>query len=975
MDRKFVIALSSLAGSMMLTEAHAIGLGDIKLRSALNEPLRADIRLVQVKDLSENELLVNIAPKADFDRAGVDRDFLLTSLRFRVDLDDPKNPKVVVTTQQPIREPFLNFLVEVQWPSGRLLREYTLLLDLPAFDTGATGARTIVPAGRALPADEGVSEVAKPRAAEPVSAPAPRVTPAAASKPETVKVRRATREEITGQREAVAPAVEQKPVPPAPQEEPAAEPQEAQPSAAADSYGPTSGNDTLWTIAKGVQNGGTVYQNMIAIQRLNPEAFANGNINLMKKGKVLKLPSQEEIASIGRNDAKAAVDQQNNAWKASKAAPAAPATGAQLDATGRAQPEAPAAQPADGQLKLATPTESTTGQAGQGTGDQQQAAAEVQALQGQLTVGQEELDRAQRENQELSSRVKDLDGQIESAERLLQLQNEEMAAMQAKLAAEQKAKAEAEAAAAAQAQAEADAAAAAEAKAKADAEAAAKAAADAAAAEAQAKAEAEAKAAAAAAEAAAKAAAEATPAAPAPEAQPAPASEAQPAQEAEVAAPAAEAPVAEAAPQEPAAVPAETAAQPAEAPVAAEPVPAPVKKPAPVVPAQPAASEGGLLSMPVIGGIGAVVALLLGFFGYRKFAARREEEVEEVAEDTGIDYEPVEQAAPAAEAELESAPAFEEPQQEAAVEPVSEPEPEVAQAPVGDVLGEADIYISFGNFEKGENLLKSAISSEPNRVDYRLKLLELYKESDNLAAFDEAYKHLAALDDDAATAKAGEMRSRISGADATPLAFGVAAAAAAEGVSDELDLDFDLDLDTAAEAEAPVAPLSTEDFGLGETAGAAAPASDELDLDFDLDLTSEAAAAEAAPAAEFDLDLDTAFAEPAPVEAPAEEAALDLDFDLDLDMAAAEPAPAPVVEEVAESESAVLDAVTADAGEIDEELDFLTDADEAATKLDLARAYIDMGDREGARDILAEVMEEGNAEQKREAQALLDSIG
>src|SRR6478609_1537024 len=153
MDRKFVIALSSLAGSIMLSDAHAIGLGEIRLRSALNEPLRADIKLVQVNDLSENEIIVGLAPKQDFDKAHVERDFLLNSLRFRLDLDDPKNPKVVVTTQQPLREPFLNFLVEVQWPSGRLLREYTLLMDLPVFSNNkgvADVKETKVPSGRAL---------------------------------------------------------------------------------------------------------------------------------------------------------------------------------------------------------------------------------------------------------------------------------------------------------------------------------------------------------------------------------------------------------------------------------------------------------------------------------------------------------------------------------------------------------------------------------------------------------------------------------------------------------------------------------------------------------------------------------------------------------------------------------------------------------------------------------------------------------
>ncbi|MEZ5539907.1 MAG: FimV/HubP family polar landmark protein [Pseudomonadales bacterium] len=107
---------------------------------------------------------------------------------------------------------------------------------------------------------------------------------------------------------------------------------------------------------------------------------------------------------------------------------------------------------------------------------------------------------------------------------------------------------------------------------------------------------------------------------------------------------------------------------------------------------------------------------------------------------------------------------------------------------------------------------------------------------------------------------------------------------------------------------------------------------------------------------DFDLDLGTSTAEP--------------EFDL-TDVGLDESAPA---QQLDTESAAVLGAVTADAGDIDEELDFLSDADEAATKLDLARAYIDMGDKDGARDILAEVLDEGRDDQKREAQALLDSI-
>jgi pilus assembly protein FimV len=922
MDRKFVIALSSLAGSIMLSDAHAIGLGEIRLRSALNEPLRADIKLVQVNDLSENEIIVGLAPKQDFDRARVDRDFLLNSLRFRLDLDDPKNPKVVVTTQQPLREPFLNFLVEVQWPSGRLLREYTLLMDLPAF-TNVKGVgdiqETKVPKGRALPADEGVSEVeAKPK---PVKAPAPRVStpkaqvsPAPAHEPEPV-------------------AVESRKAAPAPEKESSAE--QGNLSSAGNTYGPTSSNDTMWRIAQGVQGAGSVQQKILAIQRLNPGAFSNGNVNLLKKGKVLKLPSQEEIASIGRADAIAQFNEQTDAWKTGNKP--AQAVGAPLDATGRAQAPAPAAS-ADGQLKLATPAASvSSGQAAQGAGG---PAAEVAALQNDLSVGMEELNRAQRENQEIASRAKDLDAQKENAERLLQLQSSEMAAMQAKLAAEQQAKAAADAQAAADVQAKT----AADAAAQVAADAQAKAAADAAA-QAQVP----------------VATTESVPAETPAEA-PAPVETA-----AEAPAPAADttaAPVEEAP-----AAPVETAAAPEAA----------VETPAPVEPApQPEAEQtsepsivSSLISNPLITGIVAVVVIFLGLIGIRRRANRASEEVEEEFEESTVDY-----AAPQHE-EVESysdKAAEEEPEADwetSAVESAAEAEQpaESLQPETGDVLGEADIYISFGNFEKGESLLKSAIKAEPSRSDYRLKLLELHKESGNLSAFDEAYKDLIELDDDVAIAKAGELRGSISGASDTPFAFGVSSAAAAAGISDEVDFDLDLDMDFDAPLETPVETKSE----VAPVAEPVAEAAEFFDVDFDLDSEPEFEPNQTSIREALVVDAE---------ESPAEEE-FSLDFDLDLEPPAVEVEPEPEVvqepvveqEQYTEQESAMLGAVTADAGDLDEELGFLSDADEAATKLDLARAYIDMGDKDGARDILAEVLEEGRSEQKREAQTLLDSIG
>lgn len=111
----------------------ALGLGDIKLRSTLNQPLNAEIELLQVRDLSKQEILVGLASVDDFKRVGVDRPFFLLDLDFSVDIDAANGPIIRVTSEKPVREPFLNFVVEAQWPSGRLLREYTLLMDLPVF--------------------------------------------------------------------------------------------------------------------------------------------------------------------------------------------------------------------------------------------------------------------------------------------------------------------------------------------------------------------------------------------------------------------------------------------------------------------------------------------------------------------------------------------------------------------------------------------------------------------------------------------------------------------------------------------------------------------------------------------------------------------------------------------------------------------------------------------------------------------------
>ncbi|MBV7568608.1 FimV family protein [Pseudomonas sp. PDM27] len=110
--------------------APALGLGEITLHSALNQPLRADIALVDAAGLEEGELSVSLATADEFNRAGVDRVFFLDNLKFTPVLRG-KRSVIQVTSSKPVSEPFLNFLVQLDQPGARLLREYTVLIDPP----------------------------------------------------------------------------------------------------------------------------------------------------------------------------------------------------------------------------------------------------------------------------------------------------------------------------------------------------------------------------------------------------------------------------------------------------------------------------------------------------------------------------------------------------------------------------------------------------------------------------------------------------------------------------------------------------------------------------------------------------------------------------------------------------------------------------------------------------------------------------
>lgn len=240
-----LLVLTFVSGSVLYSGlVPALGLGDINLQSALNQPLNAEIELLDVGDLTRDEVKVRLASQSAFDQSGVDRPFFLNDLRFTPVMRG-KTSVVRVVSTQPVREPYLNFIVEVARPGGTLLREYTLLLDPPDSPyLAATAPAARAPGAAATPS--------RPAAASVV-----RDTPVARSAP---------------------------PVARAPSGPP--------PAAELGQHYRVASGDSLWGIAKRLSPGNEAALEglMRDIQLLNPQAFVGGEAHRLKAGAELLLP-------------------------------------------------------------------------------------------------------------------------------------------------------------------------------------------------------------------------------------------------------------------------------------------------------------------------------------------------------------------------------------------------------------------------------------------------------------------------------------------------------------------------------------------------------------------------------------------------------------------------------------------------------------------------------------------------------------
>jgi len=379
--------------------ALALGLGEIDLKSGLNQRFVAEIPVTSESAIDLTDLKVELASRDTFNQFGLDRAAFLSDFQF-VLVRRGDDSSIQVTSTKPVVEPFVTLLLEIAWPQGRLLREYTVLLDPPAFAAAEVETAVQEPVAGPAPIPESaeivrsappapaltvepaetvapVEQVAEPLpAAEPVRAePVPAVEPVAAAEPVAAVESAPT----------VEPVAEVEPAP-------AVEPESlssssAPPPMADDTYGPVRRNDTLWAIAGRVSTDASVNRNqmMLAIFRANPEAFA-GNINRLKAGVILRIPDADQLERLGPRQAQAEVQRQNTDWKAS------------VDDTPR--------------LRLVPPPEA--GAAGESPAAQVAADVEREALQ---------------------QRILGLEVDLSDSERLIALRDQELQALQQQLAA------------------------------------------------------------------------------------------------------------------------------------------------------------------------------------------------------------------------------------------------------------------------------------------------------------------------------------------------------------------------------------------------------------------------------------------------------------------------------------------------------------------------------------------------------------
>jgi pilus assembly protein FimV len=837
------MAVALLVGAFA---AQAAGLGKLTVNSALGQPLNAEIDLVSLQAGELENLSARVASPEAFRDARIEYAAPLRLLRFSIEKRPSGQSYLKVTSVGPINEPFVDVLIEVTWAQGRVQREYPILLDPPGY------AQRVNAPSAAPPPVATARAVDTPPAVTPAAAPS---APSSASQaPATTGSPSASAEMPRGADTGGA-------------------------TAGSDTYGPVQKGETLRKIAEQVKPSSvSMEQMLVSLYRQNQAAFV-GNMNRLKTGQILKVPTAEEASQVETREANREIRTHVADWKTYRESLAGGVASlpARADtsnvASGRVAsaavtPPAPPSSEAKDVLKLSKSEAGAKAGSSKGGAGQQDR---INSLQEEVTA----KDKALRESQ---SRVSDLEKQIRDMQRLMDL----------KAAAPTK---------------------------PAD----------------------------------TKVAAAPTPA-------PAPAK----VEPAKVEPAKVEPPKADTKPAEPPKAAVTEPAKPAEPPktdVAAvdttktEPPKTEAPKAAPKKAGPPPRTWTDDLAdnWIYLAGGGLLIAGLVGGFLFvrRRKAGAEAGPSSSMTSAFPSDLKPNTTTGKAGGGLVDTG-------NSSFLTDFDKTGPGAIDTDEVDPVAEAEVYIAYGRDAQAEEILKEAMARDKNRHEIALKLLEIYHARKSATAFETVAKELhgAVGESSPLWQKAAAMGAQID--PNNPLYAGAAASGA------------------TYTASAP-APKPDVDFGVADTGGAAsAPGTD-----FDLDAGSPKAAepdlpTESAHNIDFDIQSQSSMT-PHHVdisEAPKEEKPA-FDFDLSgLDFpgksSSSEPAPS---KSAASPSSGNIDLA-------DLSLDSPVEGggEAVGTKLELAKAYLEIGDKDGAREILNEVAKEGSSAQKEEAKKLIASL-
>ena len=374
--------------------SYALGLGEIESSSHLNQPFRAKINLLSTSVGDVKRLRVKVASPEVFRRVGIDRPAYLNSVSFTPTVRNGK-PIILVSSNQPITQPFLNFLIEVSWPDGQLLKEYTVLLDPPVLVQAGTTVANNTVGVRAEPKRQQVAPtvaVNSQQKKEPVAAPPVKQTIAERKVVDLEPRKKATKNKRRTSRYRVV------------------------------------RGDTLSKIAKKLRRKGVRNeQMMMALFRANPTAFRKRNMNNLKAGALLRRPSARDARQLSYKQAKSDIYKQSKQWRSKLAKNTVPQS--QVKLSSNQAPQVQAVKNTQARIEVIGNSPSAVDTKNlSATG-----SVKVSQLERQLVQAKESLAAKANANVELKSRVSELESLLRKKNRLITLKNEQLAELQAKL--------------------------------------------------------------------------------------------------------------------------------------------------------------------------------------------------------------------------------------------------------------------------------------------------------------------------------------------------------------------------------------------------------------------------------------------------------------------------------------------------------------------------------------------------------------